>query len=247
MRLWSLSWLALATACAGGCKGGPPSKHGESLVVSGTPAKQGDPNASGQKPAFAGQTRAPAPSKLSMVKLETITSELDKPWGVEALKDGRFVVTEKAGQLRVVTKEGAVLEPIAGVPEVDSGGQGGLLDVAIDERNSELTLCLTFSEPRDGGKNGTTAVCGTASGSENLTLSALKPSFRQEPAWDSSLHFGSRLVFAADDLVYITTGERSLPQSRVFAQDTKAALGKVIRLKRDGSAPSDNPFAAEGG
>jgi glucose/arabinose dehydrogenase len=248
----------VAAACGGGCKdspaakspeteGSPPPAERESEVRTGTAAARKEPNAPGQTPAFPEQTGAGAPAKLSKVKVETITSELDKPWAVEVLKDGRFIVTEKNGTLRVVTKEGRVLEAIKGVPAVDSDGQGGLLDVAIDETGDALTLCLTYSEPRGGDKNGTTAACTTATGRENLTLGTLKTIWKQEPAWDSSLHFGSRFIFAGNDLVYITTGERSLPESRVFAQDKTKTLGKVIRLKRDGSSPSDNPFAAEGG
>jgi glucose/arabinose dehydrogenase len=217
-------------------------------IVSGRAAPSDPPNAVGQKPAFSGQTRAPAPAVFSKVKVETIATGLEHPWAVEALADGRFVVTEKAGRLRVVTKEGRVLAPIAGIPKVADAGQGGLLDVAIKPAGAgKLTLCLTYSEPRGGGKNGTTAACTTATGTNNLELESLAPVFRQEPAWDSSLHFGSRFIFAPNDLVYITTGERFLPQTRYFAQDTTKTLGKVIRLRRDGSAPPDNPFAAKGG
>jgi aldose sugar dehydrogenase len=254
--------VVAAAACSGGCKDSPtaktPDREGsapapepserESELVTGTAAPRGEPNAEGQKPAFSGQKAAGAPARLSKVKVETITSDLASPWAVEALKDGRFIVTEKKGKLRVVTKDGRVLEPIQGVPAVDADGQGGLLDVAIDEPAAgELTLCLTYSEPRGGDKNGTAAACATATGAENLTLNALKVIFRQEPAWESSLHYGSRFIFARDGLIYITTGERSLPESRKFSQDTSTTLGKVVRLKRDGTPPSDNPFAANGG
>jgi len=204
-------------------------------------------NAGDQKPAFAGQTRAPAPAQLSKVKVQTIVDTLAQPWALEELSDGRFVVTEKGGNLRVVTTDRRVLAPIAGVPAVDSAGQGGLLDVAIDEREEGTTLCVTFSEPRGSGKNGTSAACATATGSENLTLTPMNVIFRQEPSWASSLHFGSRFIFAGSDLVYVTTGERSVPDARVFAQDKNTTLGKVVRLRRDGSVPSDNPFAGDGG
>lgn len=200
-----------------------------------------------QTPAFAEQTRAPAPTTLSKVKVQTVTETLRSPWGVEVLQDGRFVVTEKGGSLRVVTAEGRVLEPIAGVPAVAVTGQGGLLDVAVDQRGTELTLCLTYAEARGGQENATAAACTTATGNENLTLAPIKVLFQQEPAWASTLHFGSRFVFAPDDFVYITTGERSLPESRVFSQDPSKTLGKVIRLKRDGSSPTDNPFADQAG
>jgi glucose/arabinose dehydrogenase len=157
-------------------------------------------------------------------------------------------VTEKAGRLRVISKDGRVLAPVTGIPKVDDEGQGGLLDVAVSPGDAgKLTLCITYSEPREADKNGTTAACTTATGTNNLELAAFEPVFQQQPAWDSSLHFGSRFVFAANDLVYITTGERSLPETRGFAQDTTKTLGKVIRVGRDGSTPADNPFAAQGG
>jgi glucose/arabinose dehydrogenase len=184
---------------------------------------------------------------LSKVKVQTITDELTSPWGVEALRDGRFVVTERGGSLRVVNTAAQVSAPIAGMPDVFNSGQGGLLDVAVDESTEPMTLCVTFSKPRESGKNSTAASCTTATGTDSLTLAPLQMIFQQEPAWDSAQHFGSRFVFAPDNLVYITTGERSVVDARGLSQDKTAALGKVIRLKRDGSLPGDNPFAADSG
>lgn len=218
-----------------------------SRMVTASAPPTGAANATGQTPMFATQTRAPAPASLSKVKVQTITEGLASPWAVEALRDGRFVVTEKGGTLRVVNLEGKKLAPIAGMPAVDSGGQGGLLDVAIDEATTPMTLCITYAKPRGNGTNSTAADCTTATGTDNLTVEPLKAVFQQEPAWASGLHFGSRFVFAANDLVYITMGERSLPESRGYAQDTSKTLGKVVRLRRDGTPPSDNPFAADGG
>jgi glucose/arabinose dehydrogenase len=241
----TLLFTAGLLACNGSAV---PASDRSSEVVTARAAPAGSPNAAGQRPAFAGQTRAPAPGRFSKVKVETLATGLDHPWAVEALPDGRFVVTEREGNLRVVTKDGRVLPPIAGVPEVVARGQGGLLDVALDRaQGGTLTLCLTYSEPRGEGKNATAAACTTATGDENLQLGPMKVIFRQEPAWDSALHFGSRFVFAPNDLVYITTGERSHMETRGFAQDTDKTLGKVIRLRRDGSVPPDNPFAARGG
>jgi glucose/arabinose dehydrogenase len=250
--------LAVVVAAVSlGCKSSPSANNAElpppkpderkGDTVTGRAPPTDAPNAGGQKPAFAGQTRAPAPQTLSKVKVQTIATGLEHPWGVEALPDGRFVVTEKAGRLRVVLADGRVLAPIAGVPKVHDDGQGGLLDVAIAPQDEgAFRLCLTYSEPR-GDKNSTTAVCTTARGAKELEIEPFKTIFRQEPPWDSDLHFGSRFVFAADDIVYITTGERSLPETRGFSQDKTKTLGKVIRLKRDGSVPDDNPFAADGG
>jgi aldose sugar dehydrogenase len=207
----------------------------------------GAANGTGQTPAFSGQTRAPAPATLSKISVQTVTDELSGPWGVEALRDGRFVVTQKSGTMRVVNTDAEVLEPIDGLPQVASSGQGGLLDVAIDESTTPMTLCITFSKPRGSAGNSTAASCTTATGTDNLTIEPLQEVFQQEPAWMSAQHFGSRFIFAPDGLVYITMGERSAADARVHAQDPTKTIGKVVRLKRDGSAPTDNPFAAEGG
>jgi aldose sugar dehydrogenase len=204
-------------------------------------------NGDGQTPAFSGQTRAPAPATLSKINVQTITDELNGPWGVEALRDGRFIVTHKSGAMRVINTQAQVLEPIAGLPTVANSGQGGLLDVAIDQATDPMTLCITFSKPRGGSENSTAASCTTAMGADNLTIAPFKEVFQQEPAWASAQHFGSRFIFAPDGLVYITMGERSNPNARVFAQDKTTTIGKVVRLKRDGGAPADNPFAADSG
>jgi glucose/arabinose dehydrogenase len=218
-------------------------------LVTGRAAPSAPPNADRQKPAFPGQTRAPSPDIHSKVKVETLASGLEHPWAVEVLADGRFIVTEKAGKLRVISHEGQVSAPIAGVPKVLDSDQGGLLDVAVHAADGgALTLCLTYSEPRGGDKNSTSAACTTATtAGARLSLAPFNVIFRQEPPWDSTKHFGSRFVFADPDLVYITTGERFSKESRVFSQDTKTTLGKVVRLKRDGYAPADNPFASQGG
>jgi glucose/arabinose dehydrogenase len=209
-------------------------------------APSGAPNAEHQKPAKSDQTRAPAPKPLSSVRIETVASGLEQPWSVEALPDGRFVITEKAGNLRVVTKDGKLLPKVEGVPAVDNGGQGGLLDVAITQAADEFYLCLSYAQARQNNQNRSAVSCGRARGTDNLTLSDFKVVFEQQPGWDSSLHFGSRVVFAPDDLMYITLGERSLPATRGFSQDLTKTLGKVVRLKRDGSRPDGNPFADKG-
>ena len=243
--------LCVVAACKSSPSGHAPDRppNGSSGgIVSGRAAPDSSPNAEGQKPAFTGQTRARPPSTFSRVKVETVAEGLDHPWGVEALADGRFIVTERAGTMRMIGKEGKVHPPLAGLPKVVAAGQGGLLDVAVQPGEGDtFTVCITYSEPRDGAKNATAAACGSASGADDVTLGQMKVIFRQEPAWESMLHFGSRFIFAPNDLVYITTGERSLPSSRGFSQDTNTTLGKVVRLKRDGTAPADNPFAAQGG
>ncbi len=196
------------------------------------------PNATGQTPAFAGQTRAPLMTAGVAYTVETVATGLVQPWAVEFLSGGRMLVTEKAGTLRVVSAAGKVMPPIAGVPAVMAEGQGGLLDVAVKPLGKgAYTICLTYAEPREGGKNGTTAACGrgTDQPDGDLKLSGLKVVFRQMPAWDSRGHFGSRYVFAPDGGAFITLGERQKVESRNIAQRDDNTLGKVVHLKADGT------------
>lgn len=212
------------------------------------PVETNAPNAPDQKPAFAGQTRAPQPAQLSQVAITPFAEGLDTPWGIAALPDGRFLVTEKGGRLRVVMPDGRVLGPVDGIPAVDSRGQGGLLDVvARPDPDGAFTVCLSYAEPRGGDTNATAAACARASGAENLALEPLRVVFRQEPPWRSTGHFGSRLAFAPDGSLFITTGDRQRPDSRAIAQRMDNTFGKVVRVGVDGSTLRDNPFAAQGG
>ncbi len=241
------SVLSIAVLALMAC-GGEPAIGADPVAVAPAPVETRAPNGVGQTPAFPGQTRAPQPAQASSVQSTVFATGLTTPWGVEALPDGRLLVTERPGRLRVITADGRALPEIAGVPAVDARGQGGLLDVAVKALDANtFTICLSFAEPRDGGKNATAVSCGRARGGENLTLSAMRTIFRQEPAWDSTGHFGSRIVFAPNDMLFITTGERMKAESRVNAQRADSTIGKVVRLNLDGSAPRDNPFAAQGG
>lgn len=192
--------------------------------------------------AHAAQTNAPAAPKTA-IKLTTVAEGLENPWALEFLPDGRMLVTEKAGQLRVVEKDGKVGEPIKGVPEVMSGGQGGLLDVALANNFAESgRIFLSYSEPREGGENGTsvaraTLVLGDAGG----MLQDLKVIFRQQPSYGGKLHFGSRIVVTPDDKLFVTVGERSDAKTRVEAQNPKNHLGKIIYITADGAPGAGKP------
>ncbi|MDX2233552.1 MAG: PQQ-dependent sugar dehydrogenase [Hyphomonadaceae bacterium] len=241
--------LLLAGAALAACTNAPTVSADAAAPASGRPpVETRAPDGQGQTPAFPGQTRAPQPETLSAVTATTVVTGIEKPWAVEVLPDGRMLVTEKAGRLRVVTADGRVLPPVAGVPAVDTRSQGGLLDVAVKPADGgAMTLCLSYAEPRGGSKAATAVSCGRATGAEAITLSGMRVIFRQEPAWDSTGHYGSRIVFTGDDTLFITTGERQNPDARVNAQNVNSTIGKVVRLKLDGSIPADNPFAAQGG
>jgi glucose/arabinose dehydrogenase len=190
-------------------------------------------------PALAEITKAPQPRERVAVKIETVAKGLANPWGLQFLPDGRLLVTERAGRLRIIGADGALSPPIAGVPEVATGGQGGLLDVALaPDFAASRQIYFSFSEPRGGGTNGT-AVARAKLAADGGRLDNLEVIFRQKPDYASSAHFGSRLAFARDGTLYVTLGERSsAPQE---AQNAATYFGKVVRIKADGSIPADNP------
>lgn len=199
------------------------------------------PNASNQQPAFPGQTRAPVLADDIELETRVIATGLDHPWGIARLPDGGWLVTERSGSLRRIGPDGAKSDPIGGLPEVDARGQGGLLDVVLaPDFDSSRRIYWSFAEPRGGGKNATAVATGTLN--DDLTaVEGASVIFQQQPAWKSDKHFGSRLVFDRDGMLFVTTGERSNPEPRVLAQDVTTHLGKVLRIKPDGGAAPGNP------
>ncbi|MGL4965217.1 MAG: PQQ-dependent sugar dehydrogenase [Inquilinus sp.] len=175
------------------------------------------------------------------IRVQTIVEGLRHPWGLAFLPDGRILVTERDGNLRLIGG-GKVSEPLEGVPEVDTGGQGGLLDVAVDPSFVQSRLVyLSYSEAGDGGNS--TAVARGQLSEDGTRLTGVEVVFSQRPKLDSAMHFGSRLVFDRQGHLFITLGERSKAQVRGQAQQLDSHLGKVIRIHPDGSVPGDNPFA----
>ncbi|WP_342236936.1 PQQ-dependent sugar dehydrogenase [Inquilinus sp. OTU3971] len=175
------------------------------------------------------------------IRVQTIVEGLRHPWGLAFLPDRRILVTERDGNLRLIGG-GKVSEPLEGVPEVDTGGQGGLLDVAVDPTFVQSRLVyLSYSEAGDGGNS--TAVARGRLSEDGTRLTGVQVVFSQKPKLDSAMHFGSRLVFDRQGHLFITLGERSKAQFRDQAQRLDSHLGKVIRIWPDGSVPEDNPFA----
>jgi glucose/arabinose dehydrogenase len=177
------------------------------------------------------------------VRAETVARGLQNPWALEFLPDGRMLVTEKAGQLRVVASDGTVSPPLAGVPAVDARGQGGLLDLALDPQFTQNRLIyLSFSEPGPNGTAGTSVARGRLG---DAGLEDTRVIYSQQPKMRGGGHYGSRLVFATDGTLFITQGERQA--YRDSAQSLTADLGKVVRINSDGSIPGDNPFVGRPG
>ncbi len=177
-------------------------------------------------------------------RLETVASGLENPWAVAFLPEGRFLVTERPGRMRVVGADGRVGPALAGVPDVAASGQGGLLDVVADaDFAGSRRIFFCFSEPGTGG-NGT-ALATAQLAADFTRLESVRVIFSQKPKVQSSLHFGCRIVLARDGTLFLTLGERySRSQD---AQRLDNHLGKVVRLRKDGSVPPDNPFVARAG
>lgn len=206
------------------------------------------PNGAGQQPAQTGQTRAPERKGGVAFEVVTIATGLERPWGMTFLPDGRMLVTERPGRLRVVSKNGALSAPVAGLPAMDARGQGGLLDVALDPAFARNRLVYwSYAEPREGGANNTAVARGRFVDGASPRVENVEVIFHQTPSLVSTLHFGSRLVFARDGKLFITLGERSIEEGRHQAQRMDGLLGKVVRLNPDGSVPADNPFVGRPG
>ena len=173
------------------------------------------------------------------LQVTEVARGLEHPWSLAFLPDGRMLVTEKPGQLRLVDAKGTISPPLEGLPPVAAGGQGGLLDVVLDPQFAQTRrLYLSYSEPREGGKNGT-AVAHARLGDKGLEQ--WRVIFRQQPSVDSKNHYGSRLAFAPDGALFVTLGERYSGMDQ--AQLLDGHLGKVIRIDREGGVPAGNPYA----
>jgi glucose/arabinose dehydrogenase len=192
-------------------------------------------------PVSAEITRAPAVKSKQTFKVETVAQGLVHPWGLGFLPDGRLIVTERPGRVRIVAATGALSPPVRGVPRVYANGQGGLLDVALSPDFAETGLIyLSYAEPRAGTKNGTSVVRGKlVAESDGAHLEQVEVIFRQEPSYVSSSHFGSRIVFTPDGSLFVTLGERY--SAREEAQNPGNHLGKLVRLRPDGSPYVGNP------
>jgi glucose/arabinose dehydrogenase len=204
------------------------------------------PGAVGQVPAFPDQTRAASPAAQTPYRVETVAEGLDHPWSLVWLPDGRMLVTERPGRLRLVSPDGTLSPPASGMPAVRAQDTGGLLDVALDPAFAGNRLIyLTYLEPRDGGAGIAVARARLSESGGAPSLEELTVIFRATPTLDNALNVGSRLTFGPDGFLYITLGDRMTASKQ--AQDLSSDLGKVVRIAPDGSIPPDNPFAGAPG
>ena len=182
--------------------------------------------------------RSPTPEAVTgNLRTETVAKGLEHPWALAFLPDGRILVTERPGRLRIVGRDGRLSQPLTGVPKVHAVGQGGLLDVALDPKFAANRLVyLSYAEPGEGGA-GTAVARGKLGGAG---LEDVKVIYRQQPKVEGGGHYGSRLVFGRDGTLFITQGDRMNHRDR--AQNLSEGFGKIVRINPDGSIPKDNPF-----
>lgn len=193
-------------------------------------------------PAFEGQTRAPGKRTNTAYEGALITEELNSPWGVKMLPDGRLLVTEKKGTLRIVDAAAqTVSDEITGVPDVDDRGQGGLLGLSLDPDFANTRLVYwVFSEPVSGGNH--TAVAKGRLSDDEKSIEGVQVIYRALPTHDGRLHYGGRVIFDKDGNLFVSTGERSDKETRDYSQDLKSGLGKIIHIDTDGNPVAGNPF-----
>jgi glucose/arabinose dehydrogenase len=194
-------------------------------------------------PAFAQAQIFRSPS--GNLTVETIATGLSNPWALAFLPDGRMLVTERPGRLRIVTRDGQISPRAEGVPPVFAHGQGGLLDVILDRNYTQnKTIYFCFADPFDGGAR-TALARATLNDGETPRLDDLKVIFRQEGPPSRSNHFGCRIVQTPDNTLFLTMGDHFGPRDE--AQNLGNHLGKIVRIRPDGSVPPDNPFVNKPG
>lgn len=191
--------------------------------------------------AFEGQTRIGGVKTTTPYEGKILSEGLNRPWGITSLPDGRLLITEKSGTMRIATTDGTLSEPITGLPKVNDAGQGGLLGVTIDpDFANNRMVYWTFSEAVADGN--LTAVAKGRLADDEKTIENAQVIYQATPAFKSNLHYGGRILFDKAGNIIFSTGERSNIESRPQAQFLNSSLGKVIRITKDGKAAAGNPF-----
>ncbi|MFT3735188.1 MAG: PQQ-dependent sugar dehydrogenase [Rhodocyclaceae bacterium] len=237
MKKKLLSALILSLAACGGTGGGGGSTAATSSTSSSAGSSASSSSAASSAAALASRCNTNTASTTAGLSVTTFANGLVNPWGMVFLPDGRMLVTERPGRMRIVETNGSLGSALGGLPtNIYVAGQGGLLDVILDPAfASNNRIYFNYSEAGTG--NSGTAVASATLGSSSL--SNLTVIYRQNPKVTGDGHYGSRLAFGTDGKLYISLGER---QKFDPAQNTLQTLGKVVRLNTDGSVPSDNPF-----
>jgi len=193
------------------------------------------------KPAFEGQTRIQGEKTTTPFQVKILTKDLKRPWGITSLPDGRFLITEKSGDMRIASADGTLGEPITGIPKVNDGGQGGLLGITTDpDFSNNRMVYWVFSEKQPNAN--LTAVAKGKLADDEKSIQNATVIYRATPAHNSTLHYGGRILFDKTGNIIFSTGERSDLETRPQAQYLNSSLGKVIRITTAGKAAPGNPF-----
>ena len=209
------------------------------------PVETKSPN-SDYKPAFAGQTRIAGAKTNTPYTVDKIANKLGAPFAIVAMPDGRLMVTIKSGYMEIHDRNGALVKKITGFPAVVYAGQGGLLDVAFDPKFSSNKIIYWCYAEEYSGQNLTAVAKGKLNEAEGK-VEEVSVIFRATPGTGSTLQYGSRLVFDKDGNLFVSVGEKFMPQSRVEAQDVNSYLGKIVRITTDGKPAPGNPFLNQPG
>lgn len=258
-KTWTLlllTVLILPACCQGdGKPGGRKNGVGESgtglrppdeAPVIGEMLETRDPVVEGQASAFPGQTRAVAVATKTALDIQVVARGLRHPWAMAFLANGRVLVTEKPGAMRIVAPDGQVSEPITGVPAVAFGGDGGLLDVVLDPAfEANRMIYFTYAEPREGGSG--VAVAKARLSDDERALENMTVILRVQPTIQIMGHYGSRLLFDKEGKLFVTLGERYFSPVREEAQFLNSQMGKILRINTDGTPAAKNPFIGTAG
>lgn len=210
------------------------------------PVETREANSPQYKSAFVGQTRTNGVKTTTKYSFKVLTEKLNSPWGLTSLPDGRLLITEKNGNLRIVKTTGEMSDKITGLPTVDTDGQGGLLGITLDPAFAQNRMVYwAFSEPVSGG-NHTSLAKGRLSDDERKIENAVVI-YRATPAHKGNLHYGGRVLFDKNGYLFVSTGERSDRSTRPQAQQLNSGLGKIIRITTDGKPAPGNALASTGG
>ncbi|MCP9746987.1 PQQ-dependent sugar dehydrogenase [Lacihabitans sp. CS3-21] len=210
------------------------------------PVETREANSPQYKSAFVGQTRTNGVKTTTKYSFKVLTEKLNSPWGLTSLPDGRLLITEKSGNLRIVKTTGEMSDKITGLPTVDTDGQGGLLGITLDPAFAQNRMVYwAFSEPVSGG-NHTSVAKGRLSDDERKIENAVVI-YRATPAHKGNLHYGGRVLFDKNGYLFVSTGERSDRSTRPQAQQLNSGLGKIIRITTDGKPAPGNALASTGG
>ncbi len=236
----------LCVGCNSGASGNSEASTASPVIDTLPPVEAKAANTNYQ-PAFEGQTRINGVKTTTPYQVDKLAGDLGRPWAVILLPDERLLITEKSGHMEIRNADGTLAKKITGFPKVDDGGQGGLLDVALDpDYSANKTIYWSYAEPYKKGN--LTAVAKGVLNEEGGKVENVSVIFRATPELNNSkLHYGSRMLFDKDGHLFVSSGERSVLEGRPQSQQLNSGLGKVFKITKDGKPAPGNPFIGQDG